>query len=218
MHTNQDGDKRCDLTTILSSNESFDVVVFSHALDDHVKGAKDFFWFDYAKAYQGDNRATIKELWFSSAFVLDSNVCEDARVIRQEARHRLKEGYGIKVFAEPDSLNQWIEDNGLVKEDVDDSIIHAGTLLKNVDHDLVLEVVSFFPRATAPLEARQQPESITVDTRNSQELSDILGLICGFVIILPKEWNPARNAYFEPNTYSAIKYVFECNFFGILYE
>ena len=179
MHTNQDGDKRCDLTTILSSNESFDVVVFSHALDDHVKGAKDFFWFDYAKAYQGDNRATIKELWVSSAFVLDSNVCEDARVIRQEARHRLKEGYGIKVFAEPDSLNQWIEDNELVKEDVEDSIIHAGTLLKNVDHDLGDELEIFvhapFSEDSEDSEDRNEP-SIVLQLRliNGNRISKIL--------------------------------------------
>jgi phosphoribosyl 1,2-cyclic phosphodiesterase len=41
------GDKRYDITTALKKHKSFDVVMFSHAHDDHVKGAKDFFKFDH---------------------------------------------------------------------------------------------------------------------------------------------------------------------------
>jgi len=82
-HSNDVNDKRIDLTKELSGKKSFDVVVFSHAHDDHVKGSKDFFEFDHALKYQGNNRVKIKELWISSAFILDSDLdSEDARVIR----------------------------------------------------------------------------------------------------------------------------------------
>src|SRR5437762_1587445 len=43
--------------------DEFDVVAFSHADDDHTHGAEDFFWLDYADAYQGPDRIPIPELW-----------------------------------------------------------------------------------------------------------------------------------------------------------
>lgn len=102
-----------------------------YAHDDHVKGSKDFFYLDHAKKYQGEGRKKISELWVSSAFILDTDInSEDVRVIRQEARHRLKEGYGIKVFSEPDKLSDWLEENEIEPNDRKDFIVHAGTLLK----------------------------------------------------------------------------------------
>lgn len=95
-----------DLTESFKDIDTFDVVMFTHPHDDHVKGASDFFYFDHAIKYQTGERAKIKELWISAAFLLDVNPCEDARVIRQEALYRLKEcgGEGVKIFAAPGSL------------------------------------------------------------------------------------------------------------------
>ena len=84
-----------DLTESFKDIDTFDVVMFTHPHDDHVKGASDFFYFDHAIKYQTGERAKIKELWISAAFLLDVNPCEDARVIRQEARYRLKECGGV---------------------------------------------------------------------------------------------------------------------------
>lgn len=143
-HTNDNNDKRINLTKQLSGIKIFDVVVFSHAHDDHVKGSKDFFEFDHAQKYQGNNRPKIKELWVSSAFVLDSDLdSEDARVIRQEARYRLKKGYGIKVFSEPDNLDKWLEENDLSTDDSVHPIIHAGTLIDSRRHTLGDEIQFF---------------------------------------------------------------------------
>ena len=139
-------DKRIELKKALGSDNSFDVVMFSHAHEDHVKGAKDFFYFEHALKYQEATRKKIEELWVSSAFMLDVGICEDARVIRQEAKYRLKKGKGIKIFAEPDSLNQWLEENGLTTKEVQHLIIHAGTLLDNSMHDLG-EDIQFFVHA-----------------------------------------------------------------------
>ena len=104
MHSNES--KYTDLTESLKDIDTFDVVMFTHPHDDHVKGAADFFCFDHAVKYQTGKRAKIKELWISAAFLLDVNLCEDARVIRQEARYRLKEcgGKGVKIFAAPGAL------------------------------------------------------------------------------------------------------------------
>jgi len=128
--TGEAGDKRIDLPKALGKHSSFDVVLFSHAHEDHVKGSKDFFHLDHATKYQGDGRKKIAELWISSAFILDTELnSEDARVIRQEARYRLKNGYGIKVFSEPEKLNDWLEKNGIRPAERKYLIIRAGTLL-----------------------------------------------------------------------------------------
>jgi len=168
-HTTDESDKRINLTKELLSKQSFDVVVFSHAHDDHVKGSKDFFEFDYARKYQGENRAKIKELWVSSAFILDSDLdSEDARVIRQEARYRLKNGYGIKVFSEPDKLDKWLAENGLSTDDSVHPIIHAGTLIDSKQHDLGDEIQFFvhapFSEDAEDVEDKNEP-SIVLQVR-----------------------------------------------------
>lgn len=178
-HTGDFADKRINLTMVLRGIKTFDVVSFSHAHDDHVKGAKDFFEFDHAIKYQGDGRAKIKELWVSSAFILDSELdSEDAGVIRQEARYRLKKGYGIKVFAAPDKLDKWLEANGLSTDDSEHPIVHAGTLLDNKSHSLGDEVEFFvhapFSEDAEDVEDKNEP-SIVLQVRlhNSHCLTNI---------------------------------------------
>lgn len=143
MHTGESG--YINLATEFADIDSFDVVMLSHAHEDHVKGAADFFHFDHAIKYQIGKRAKIKELWVSAAFLLDVNLCEDARVIRQEARHRIKEcnGEGLKIFAAPDSLDSWLAENELSTDDSEHPIIHAGTLLDNSIHGLGDEISIF---------------------------------------------------------------------------
>lgn len=134
-----------DLADSLGDIKEFDIVMFTHPHDDHVKGAADFFYFDHAVKYQNGKRSKIKELWISAAFLLDVNPCEDARVIRQEARYRLKEcnGEGVKVFAAPDSLKSWLEENELSVDESDQPIVHAGTLLDGKDIELGDEMSIF---------------------------------------------------------------------------
>lgn len=90
----------------------FDVVAFTHADDDHVHGAEEFFYFDYAKKYQSESRVKIRELWIPACFLLDDGPGKAATVIQQEARHRLCEGYGIRVFGEPETLEGWLTSQG----------------------------------------------------------------------------------------------------------
>lgn len=101
MYDGSTTDTRYDIKKELSTIKEFDVVMFSHAHDDHTHGASEFFYLDHAKAYQSESRAKIKELWVSAAFLLDTDLenQSDAKIIRAEARHRLKNKYGIKVFS-----------------------------------------------------------------------------------------------------------------------
>ena len=128
-------DPHYDIKEELSAIKEFDVVMFSHPHEDHTKGASEFFYLDHTPKYQSEDRAKIKELWISSAFLLETDLenQSDAKIIRNEARHRLKEGYGIKVFAAPDSLKDWLDEHDIDYDDVCSLIVHAGKALELSD-------------------------------------------------------------------------------------
>lgn len=179
MHNNDS--RYTDLVDSFDDIESFDVVMFTHPHDDHVKGASEFFYFDYAKKYQGGKRAKIKELWISAAFLLDVNPCEDARVIRQEARYRLSEcnGKGIKIFAAPNSLETWLAENDLSTDESIYPIIHAGTLLNNLDHNLGDEISIFvhapFSEDSDDVSDRNEPSIVLqISVKNYEQVTNIM--------------------------------------------
>lgn len=126
-------DKRCDLPTELKSalteagKKNFAVVCFTHLDNDHVKGTKDFFWLEHLKSSQIEGRPKIEELWVPAAAITETGVEDDARAVRQEARHRLKEGKGIKVFSRPETLKSWLEKNDLTVESRKNCIVDAGS-------------------------------------------------------------------------------------------
>lgn len=128
-------DKRADISAELrevleeKDRNYFDVVAFSHCDDDHVHDAESFFWFDYAKEYQGDDRIKINELWVPACFILEGGLEGSAKIIRQEARHRLKNNYGIRVFGNPSILDEWLKENGIDPKERDHLITHAGEVL-----------------------------------------------------------------------------------------
>lgn len=130
-----------DIKKDLGSIQEFEVVLFSHPHDDHLKGASDFFYLDHAEKYKkprdsdGKERAKIKELWVSAAFLLDSDLenQSDAKIIRQEARHRLRNKSGIKVFATPNKLRKWLDSESLTEEEVQDCLVDSGSKI-NLSH------------------------------------------------------------------------------------
>lgn len=128
-------DRRIDLPTELKSDlraakrDYYDVVLFTHLDDDHCCGSGDFFWLDHAAKYQGEGRIKIRELWVPAAAILEEGCQDSARIIRQEARYRLKKGYGIRVFSRPAKLKEWLEKNGLTLESRAHLITDAGQLV-----------------------------------------------------------------------------------------
>lgn len=111
----------------------FDVVAFTHADKDHIENSSEFFELHHAKKYQGDDRIKIKELWVPAAMILEEAEQNDKGsefvIWRQEARHRLREGKGIRVFSKPNRLKEWLEENNLSVEDRKHLITDAGQLV-----------------------------------------------------------------------------------------
>jgi hypothetical protein len=126
-------DKRIDLPEQLRKDlgdrKSYDIVAFTHLDDDHVRGSSDFFYFDHAIRYQSEDRIKIDELWVPAATIIEDGVEDCARVIRQEARHRLREGRGIRVFSRPELLRRWLENQGITLESRAHLITDAGCLI-----------------------------------------------------------------------------------------
>ena len=125
-------DRRIDLPKELkndlraSKRDYYDVVLFTHLDDDHCHGSGDFFWLEHAKKYQGEGRIKIRDLWVPAAAILEEGSKDSARIIRQEARHRLKKGSGVRVFSRPAKLKGWLEKNWLTLQSRQHLITDAG--------------------------------------------------------------------------------------------
>jgi glyoxylase-like metal-dependent hydrolase (beta-lactamase superfamily II) len=94
-----------------AKRQDFDVVAFTHADDDHIHGFSEFFYLEHAEKYQAEDRVKIKDLWVPAAIITEEGAEDEARILRTEARHRLKKGKGIRVFSRPDRLKDWLKDN-----------------------------------------------------------------------------------------------------------
>lgn len=126
-------DLRVDLAAALREDlarrDYYDVVAFTHADDDHVRGASEFFFLEHANKYQSGDRVKIHELWVPAAMILEGNLEGDARVLQAEARHRLLAGEGIRVFSRPEKLKEWLEEQGRSLVEIQDLITDAGKLI-----------------------------------------------------------------------------------------
>ncbi|WP_068438269.1 hypothetical protein [Magnetospirillum sp. XM-1] len=144
-------DKRADLPALLRQalkdmgKDAFDVVAITHVDKDHVCGFADFFHLEWANRYQGNGRIKIRELWVPAAAILESNLEDDARVVRQEARRRLIDGRGIRVFSRPEALKDWLAGEGIKVDQRRSLISDAGTLVPTLT--LAANGVEFFVHA-----------------------------------------------------------------------
>lgn len=146
-----------DLTSELSDKleaserTGFDVVAFTHLDEDHINGATEFFSLWHASKYQGEGRAEIGELWVPAGAITEPNLKPEAAIIRQEARHRLRKGEGIRVFSRPELLEDWLAGEGLDLGQRDHLITDAGQLVPNYTKET--HGVEFF--AHSPFAYRQ---------------------------------------------------------------
>jgi len=128
-------DLRARLIDELSKTDkkSFDVVAFTHGDKDHIENSTEFFELLYAKKYQGKDRIKINELWVPAAMILDTasndEQSDEFTIWRQEARYRLKEGKGIRVFSKPEKLKDWLNENGLSVDSRRHMITDAGQVV-----------------------------------------------------------------------------------------
>lgn len=129
-----------------AGRDSFDVVAFTHADTDHIENSTEFFELRHATKYQGNGRIKIDTLWVPAAMVLETGTngqqSSEFVIWRQEARHRLKEGKGIRVFSKPEKLKDWLEENDLTLESRRHLITDAGQLAP--EFDIETDGVEFF--------------------------------------------------------------------------
>lgn len=129
-----------------AGRSSFDVVAFTHGDRDHIENSTEFFELRYAVKYQGNGRIKIDTLWVPAAMILDTGTndqqSDEFIIWRQEARYRLKEGKGIRVFSKPDKLKIWFEQNDLTVDSRRHLITDAGELAP--DFTLDKDGVEFF--------------------------------------------------------------------------
>ena len=134
-------DPRIDLKAALTAElesanrNSFDVLALTHLDDDHIANSTEFFFLQHAKKYQSDDRKHIGELWVPAAAILEIGLSGEAAIWRSEARHRLKQGKGIRVFSKPTKLEDWLKGEGLSLEEREHLISDAGELVDGINHE-----------------------------------------------------------------------------------
>lgn len=139
-----DDDPRIDLKKQLkeeldaANRDDLDVVAFTHADTDHISGCTEFFELRHAAKYQGEGRTKIKELWVPAALLIEEaereKMSSEFAILRREARHRVLEGKGIKVFSKPKRLmDEWLrqalKDRGEAEAARDHLFVDAGKLV-----------------------------------------------------------------------------------------
>lgn len=170
MASGADGDKRCDLPALLKADlkaagrTGYRVVAFTHLDDDHCCGASEFFYFEHAEKYQGAGRHKIETLWVPAGVITEENLDGDARIIRAEARHRLRKGKGIKVFSRPERLRDWFDAEQLDMDDFRHCFVDAGKLVGGFT--LAVDGVEFFAHSPHALRTNERG----LEDRNSDSL------------------------------------------------
>lgn len=106
-------DLKQDVLSRVGAGGSVSVLAFSHLDRDHYQRATELFWLAHAKKYQDDARIKVDVLWVPAAAILEEGIEDEGRVLRAEARHRLKEGKGIRVFSAPNAIDAWLKEQGI---------------------------------------------------------------------------------------------------------
>jgi hypothetical protein len=171
LDPDDEDDLRCDLPEELredlkkSERDYYDVVAFSHLDKDHFRGSTEFFHLEHAKKYQNDDRIKINVMWVPAALITEKGPDDDeGRILQKEARHRFKEGKGIRVFSRPERLRKWCDENGVKLEDRLHLISEAGTVTP--EFSMGVDQVEFFVHS--PFAIRQDEN--TVEDRNEDSL------------------------------------------------
>ena len=120
-----------------ANKDYFDIVAFTHGDKDHIENSTAFFELQHAEKYQGNGRIKIKELWVPAAMILETAASTEQSsefvIWRQEARYRLKQGNGIRVFSKPAKLKEWLEFNGITLESRRHLITDAGQIVDGLN-------------------------------------------------------------------------------------
>ena len=139
-------DRRIDLPEALNKmiDGDYEVACFTHLDKDHIYGMSEYFYLQHASRYQGAGRKKIKELWVPANVLVETGLDEeDAKILRAEARYRLKQKKGIRIFSRPKKLKDWCDkQEDICFDDIKHLIVDAGTLVPGFS--LAKEGIEFF--------------------------------------------------------------------------
>lgn len=155
MKTSPD-DRMCDLPSELNKRVAgdFSAVCFTHADRDHYNRFSEYFWLEHATKYQGEGRRKIHELWVPAALLIEPNLEGEAGILRAEARYRLINKKGIRIFSRPKKFRQWCEQHKEINYDeICHLIVDAGTLIPG--YNKVAAGVEFFVHSPFYSETQQ---------------------------------------------------------------
>lgn len=158
---NDPDDLRIDLAEAIrndlaiTNQDYIDVVAFTHLDKDHYQRASEFFHLEHDKEYQGKDRIKIPNLWVPAAVIIEEDCQNEAAIIQAEARYRLLQGRGIRVFSQPELLEQWLKKHGLSLKSREHLITDAGQLIP--DFTLGAHGVEFFVHS--PFASRLERET-----------------------------------------------------------
>jgi hypothetical protein len=183
-------DKRCDLPKELNkavSADTFDVVCFTHLDRDHINGSSLYFHLDHSGSYQQGERKKIKELWVPASVITESrNDCgPDARAIQAEARYRLRQGYGIRVFSKPKKLKDWCAKQNISFEGIGHLIVDAGKLVPSIilaTHGAEFFVHSPFYDESAEIDRNNSAVVVHCTFDNTRSSKLLLGSDIGYEV------------------------------------
>ncbi|MGH1356541.1 MAG: hypothetical protein ACRBBS_15870 [Thalassovita sp.] len=118
----------------LGKQSGLSVLCYTHLDGDHCSHSKDAFWFSHSTALQSNDRIKFDELWVPAAAIVETGLTHpDAKVVQKEARQRLRDGSGIKVFSSPKGLEDWLKSEGLSLDNRKHCIVNAGELMPGFD-------------------------------------------------------------------------------------
>ncbi len=118
----------------LGKQSGLAVLCFTHLDGDHCSHSKNVFWFSHSTTLQSKDRIKFDELWVPAAAIVETGLTHpDAKIVQKEARHRLRDGKGIKVFSSPKGLEDWLKSEGLSLESREHCIVNAGELVPGYD-------------------------------------------------------------------------------------
>ena len=175
-------DKRIDLAEELRADlkaakrDFYEVVAFTHLDTDHFCKATEFFELRHATKYQGKDRIKINTLWVPAAAIYEdrADLAEEGQVIQAEARYRLEQGEGIRVFSRPAKLEEWLGSRRLTLDSRTHLITDAGQVVPGfsaAEHGIEFFVHSPF--------ASRQDDGTFIDRNTSslvmQAVFEVLG-------------------------------------------
>lgn len=148
-------DKRCDLPVELNNDVrgDYDVVTFTHGDRDHINRFSEYFYLEHAKKYQEGERKKIKQLWVPASVLIDNHAEEEAKVLKAEARFRLKNKARILVFSRPEKMKKWCEDQDDISyDDIKHLFVDAGQTVPGFS--IAADGVEFFVHS--PFQSKSQ--------------------------------------------------------------